>query len=59
MRPRSIPVVDESILIIVSLTDSSHVNQTPKKAVVAGVQFTRTKNGNLIRTGSVRAARSV
>lgn len=43
----------------VTLTDSSNVNQTPKKAVVAGVQFTRTKNGNLLRTGSVRAARSV
>lgn len=43
--------------------DCSHtgtsLDQTPKKATVAGVQFTRSKNGNLIRTGFVRATRSV
>ncbi|TGZ83066.1 hypothetical protein EX30DRAFT_339299 [Ascodesmis nigricans] len=33
------------------------LDQTPKKATVAGVQFTRSKNGNLIRTGFVRATR--
>lgn len=38
---------------------NSTVNQTPKKAVIGGVRFTRSKNGNLWRAGLIRAFRSV
>lgn len=41
-----------------SMTDDPKAaNTTPKKAVVGGVSFVRSKNGNLWRSGLVKASR--
>ncbi|KAF8540912.1 hypothetical protein BDD12DRAFT_831429 [Trichophaea hybrida] len=42
---------------LVRLSGNSNVTTTPKKAVLGGVQFQRSRNGNLWRAGLVRASR--
>lgn len=34
--------------------DPDNMRETPKKAVIAGVDFLRTKNGNLLRKGAIK-----
>ncbi|KAI5796643.1 hypothetical protein EDC01DRAFT_652237 [Geopyxis carbonaria] len=43
---------------LIRLSGNPTDNQTPKKAVIGGVRFTRSKNGNLWRSGLIRASRS-
>jgi hypothetical protein len=45
--------------IVVRPTGNSDVMSTPKRPVIGGVQFQRSRNGNLWRAGLVRASRSV
>lgn len=40
-----------------TIDDPKAANTTPKKAVVGGVNFVRSKNGNLWRSGLVKASR--
>jgi hypothetical protein len=40
--------------------DAGHSkNSTPKKAIIGGIQYQRSRNGNLLRANIVRASRSV
>ncbi|KAI9831895.1 MAG: hypothetical protein M1819_004617 [Sarea resinae] len=43
---------------LIKLSDSSSARATPKKATVGGVVFVRSKNGNLYRSGIVKAKRA-
>lgn len=45
---------EPDILKVLEMSES--YPKTPKKAVVAGVDFFRTKNGNLLRSATINAA---
>jgi hypothetical protein len=47
---------DGSRRILKSTEPSATSPRTPKKAVVAGVEFFRTKNGNLLRSATINVA---